>query len=141
MINNRCQPCANDEYFSYRERICKPYCTGNSYYSISDAKCYCNQGYYLIDESCQQCRYGSYYSPVDKKCLDICGVNEIFSPQGCICRNGYYKIDGKCERCPYGLIWKPESNSCGCKRGYDLLEGNICRKQCEKNERRVGYYC
>ena len=39
------------------------------------------------------------------------------------------------------MIWNPEFEKCGCIRGEELLDGNVCKPYCKINEERVGYYC
>lgn len=69
---------------------------------------------YIIDGLCGSCQAsaGYKYDSVNKKCVWVCGLNEIYVNNQCVCERGYNKINGVCRTCPAGKFFNFVSQSC-----------------------------
>lgn len=105
-----------------------------------NGRCFCNSGFFLINNRCQPCAYGTVYDPTSQRCYNICAQNEVYSPQGCVCANGFNRINGVCARCPFRKLYDPDTKTCVCAAGLDLVYGE-CVPACRRNEIRVEGYC
>ena len=104
LIDGSCEKCPAGTAYSYKRGQCISICGDHAYYKHEDKRCYCNDGYYIINRNgnigCGKCESGEEYDEDTKTCSGKCPFNEIQTSNGCSCKSGYNRIKGKCIKCP-----------------------------------------
>lgn len=109
-------------------------CGENAQYNAADRRCYCYNGYVVVNGQCSTCPAGTQYDPANQQCLNRpidCGANEVIAYGKCLCANGFFRINGVCQKCPpfstYSL------GDCQCNPGY-IRSGGSCTLPCKDTE-------
>ena len=98
-------------------------CQANS--SWQSGSCQCNQGYYNISGTCQQCPAGTVFTT--GQCVSVCSANSAWVGGKCTCNQDYYNISGQCKQCPTGTIYKDGSCVPICPTNSQLVGGKcVC---------------
>ena len=125
-ISGQCQRCPNGQYWNGQH--CSPStgscsngflwdrsrysciyitrCNANEYWD--GVNCVCNQGYFWIDGSCQECPPGTVFDGKkcnrgqDQRCR---GPYSYFNGYSCVCIPGYWALTDGCVTCPPTHEW------------------------------------
>lgn len=137
-INNQCQRCPTGTYWTGSQctvaQTCQSGFTWNPTLQCciytgfqcapseqwNGVRCECRQGYFYINNQCQQCPSGTVFD--GKQCTsglpsNQCnGPYQYFNGHVCVCVPGYWQLGNGCVTCPTGYQW----NGVCCEAKFGL---------------------